>query len=149
MLQSRNFNKHRFLMVFVRSGFWGHRLDSLHQPRLWLRFSHSTWEDERQCENTTRLTSLGHHAWDDSAHSWSASTDLKAQLKTVWIFGEGIGLLLITWRSGWTWGWNARCENVEQQQLISDVYHAWVVFKVGKTVENITPNIRSFIWRDR
>lgn len=109
-----------------------------------------TWADEQLKRRTNEHDD---EARDDSADSWSASAALEAQLhppkRRCEVSGEGIGLLLIMWRSSWTWSWNAGCEEVMQQQLISDVYHAWAVFKVGKTVENITPNIRSFIWRER
>lgn len=116
----------------------------------WFRFSSCSFGWEM---SSWRANERDAEARDDSAHSWRASADLEAQLhspkRRCEVPGERIGLLLIMRRSGWTWSWNAGCEEVMQQQLISDVYHAWAVFKVGGAVENITPNIRSFIWRER
>lgn len=117
---------------------------------LWFRFSSCSLGGKM---SSWRANEHDDDARDDSAGSPSASADLEAQLhlpkRRCEVSGERIGLLLIMRRSGWTWSWNVGCEEVMQQQLISDVYHAWAVFKVGRTVENITPNIRSFIWRER
>lgn len=155
------------MFVFVRSNEWVERQEVMQRDLLSQVFScvdlifRSVGAALCLCGKTSsggsvtgeRACERGDDARDGSANSWGASTDPEAQLhspkRRCEPFGEGIGLLLIMWRSGWTWGWNAGCEEVVQQQLISDVYHAWAVFKVGKTVENITPNIRSFIWRER
>lgn len=135
-LMSTNVNKPHFIV---------HGIHGFQQQKL-------TWEDEQPTRRTRRMSMAAMREMPPLTRGALARIrrpNYTHQKDGVKFFGKGIGLLLIMRRSGWTWGWNAGCEEVMQQQLISDVYHAWVVFKVGKTVENITPNIHSFIWRER